>query len=1264
MQAQGTETFDILFDHVFDLGVPGGQTMLQDNDGFLWLGSEGGGLFRWNGYTLKNYAAGESGLSSNMLFRIVADPRDPDIFWIGTANGLNRFDKATETFTVYYHDPGNPSSISDNTVQDIVQDGQNPDILWLATTNGLNKFDKTAQTFTRYEPNPLLPHSLSYPDIWRMIEDVADPNVLWIGTYGGGLDKFDKRSASFTHYVHDPNNPNSLGDPDNLIDALVQDKNNPAILWIGSSSNGMDRFDTQTETFTHYPAELTHGEVGLIYDDGHGTLWLGGYVTDNGLTLFDKSTETFTHYVNDPNEPRSLASNLVVNVFEDRSGIFWIVSYAGKVDKIDRYTQNFTLYRHNPQVPTSLSDNAVTTLYEDRAGIIWVGTQAGLNRFDPTTGSFTPYQANAEDPTTLDVGYILGTYEDSAGDFWVSLWTGPLVKFNRETGQVVARFPAETDGFTGIIEDPDDPNILWLGTLVAGFAKFDKKNEQFTFYKQDTLNPTRGPSTGYIYTILYDRQEKIIWMGGRYGGGLNKFDIRTETFTHYKSVPDDPQSLGADVIASIYQDADGVIWVGTQGGGLNKFDKQTATFTRYGQAHNIPMDVNAILEDDTGDLWLATNKGIIRFNPHTATVEKHYTQSDGLQGDIFLAGSGLKTRNGELWFGGTNGLTRFDPAALVSNPYVPPVVLTALTQGGTQVDWNKGKIPARLDEITLDWRHNFFEFEFVVLNYTHPEKNQYAYKLEGVDEDWRYSGTRNFGNYTTLPPGKYTLRLKGANNDGVWNEEGASLRITVLPPFWRTWWFISAVVVLVIGGIATNVALRFRAIERQRRILETQVNERTATLSRYTEAMVQLNRIGQRLTATLNLDEIAEQLAQVGPKIVDSESLSVWLLNEKNAAELMCWTASYSGGDGNKTPVNMCISADQGIAGWVLRTGQSTVVPDVTTDPRHFMGISREIEFPVHSLLAVPLKIRNTTIGVLEMVNKREGTFTDRDLALTETLAASIAIAIDNARLVRTLREHATELETQNAELDAFAHTVAHDLKNPLAALVGFSTLLTTRYEKFPAEKSDEILQRITQIGYKMTNIINELLLLASVRKMADVKTGPLDMQSIVREVLTRMADLATEFHATFTLPDAWPTAVGYAPWVEEVWANYISNAIKYGGQPEKGIPPHVELGYTVPAAGSAVPEITDTPVSLPAPDIRQPASGIRFWVRDNGYGLTVEEQATLFTEFTRLEQTRAEGHGLGLSIVQRIVKKLGGEVGVESKIGQGSTFWFSLPGT
>ncbi len=448
-------------------------------------------------------------------------------------------------------------------------------------------------------------------------------------------------------------------------------------------------------------------------------------------------------------------------------------------------------------------------------------------------------------------------------------------------------------------------------------------------------------------------------------------------------------------------------------------------------------------------------------------------------------------------------------------------------------------------------------------------------------------------------------------------------------------------------------------LQEARDTLELRVQNRTAeledanrALQQRSHALTQLNRLGQKLTATLNLQQIAEQLSRVGTDIVRAEGMSVWLLNVEPPRELVCW-ASYNRlqPDVEQTLVNVRLQPGQGIAGWVVDHGESVFSADAHQDPRFFAGVDEHSGFETHSLLAVPLRVRSTIIGVLEMLNKREGQFTHEDVALIETLAASVAVAIDNARLVDELRQRAADLEAQNAELDAFAHTVAHDLKTPLTSLIGYSSFLINHFAQMAPQMVQDQLRTIVYTGHRMTNIINELLLLASVRKMEDVAMHTLDMAAIVAEAQDRLERMITEAEAEITVPETWPMAVGYGSWVEEVWVNYISNAVKYGGCPDDGIAPTLVLGCDVLEGTSSDPEAPDG------------GTRMRFWVRDNGPGLAPEEQARLFAQFTRLHQVRAEGHGLGLSIVQRIIEKLGGEVGVESTVGAGSTFFFTLPG-
>lgn len=418
----------------------------------------------------------------------------------------------------------------------------------------------------------------------------------------------------------------------------------------------------------------------------------------------------------------------------------------------------------------------------------------------------------------------------------------------------------------------------------------------------------------------------------------------------------------------------------------------------------------------------------------------------------------------------------------------------------------------------------------------------------------------------------------------------------------------------------------------ERKQAEDAVKRTLATLQKRNRDLALLNQAGQTLTATLDLDRVVVQLLRAVTETIGAQAGLLWLWDPDQPDWLVCQVAFR--GDGAYPMADVRTPTGQGIAGWVAQHGESVIVSNPSHDQRFSAQVDAHLDIHTTSLLAVPLQVRDTVIGVLEVFNKLEQEFDANDLALAETLAASAAIALDNARLVEALRQQTQELQKSNEELDAFAHTVAHDLKGPTGLIVGFSQTLEENLAEIPATEVRRHLRTITRNGHRMNNIIKELLLMATVRK-ALVDLEHVDMAGILSETTERLAYQIEEYQAEVILPDKWPVALGYAPWLEEVWVNYVGNAIKYGGRP-----PRIELGAQT-----------------------QPDGSVRFWVRDNGPGITPEDQTRLFKPFTKLWTVRAQGHGLGLSIVQRIVEKLGGQVGVESLVGQGSTFYFTLPG-
>jgi signal transduction histidine kinase/CheY-like chemotaxis protein len=343
-----------------------------------------------------------------------------------------------------------------------------------------------------------------------------------------------------------------------------------------------------------------------------------------------------------------------------------------------------------------------------------------------------------------------------------------------------------------------------------------------SIYKHDPDDPT-SISDDSVLSLRRD-DDGTLW-AGTFNHGLNRFDPQTERFVHYTSDPTDPDSLADETILALHEDRQGALWIGTHSG-LDRLDRSSGAITHYTTDDGLPNGViYGILEDDQGNLWLSTNGGLSRFDPRTETF-KNFTVRDGLQSNEFNQGAYFRSSSGEMFFGGISGFNAFYPEQIEDNTYVPPVVLTSLTQGGEAM----AQAVESLTEVTLNWPNNFFEFEFAALSFAQPEENQYAYWLEGFEEDWNYIGTRRFGRYTNIPGGTYTLHIKGSNNDGVWNEEGTSLTITVVPPIWQRWWFQAILATFGAGVVLTTFNLRLRSIERQRRQLEAQVNQRTKEL--------------------------------------------------------------------------------------------------------------------------------------------------------------------------------------------------------------------------------------------------------------------------------------------------------------------------------------------------------------------------------------------------------------------------------------------------
>jgi PAS domain S-box-containing protein len=813
--------------------------LLQDRQGFLWIGTQDG-LDRYDGYeftVFKNDPQNANSLSLSSVIALYEDRQG--MLWIGTwGGGLNRYDPHSGQFTRYQNNPDNPASLGNDIVTAIREDRQNR--LWVGTCGGgLNLLDRQTGKFTRYQNDPHDPESLSSDNISTIFEDST--GGLWIGTgcysnAGAGLNRLDPNSGKFVRYRNDPKDLASLSS-DNIA-AIVQDAS--GALWIGTGGYtlkgaGINRLDPQTGQARRYqhdpqdPASLGNDDIMGLMIDSSGVLWASTW--GSGLDLAnlnaagDGAALHFTHQRNNPYDPQSLSSDIAWALLEDRSGVFWVGTGNGGLDKLNPQVQRFGLYHNDPSNSASLSRDAVGPVLEDSHGRIWVGTLGGgLERFNRSTDSFINYAAPESDPLSEQANTYLALYEDRDG----TLWTGSLAglgRFDPASGQTTyyRNDPADptslaNDNITAIRQDRT--GRLWVGTLV-GLDRLDPVSRAFTHMQI--------PGLDSVFCLYLDT-DGALWVG-TWGQGVFRLDPQTVSggkagYTRYVHDPENPASLADNGVISILRDRSGTLWLGTQAG-LDRFDPATHTMTHFQESNGLANNtVLCMLEDSQSRLWISTNRGLSRFDPRDQSFRNFYAH-DGLQSNEFDSGACALSRAGEMYFGGQHGLNVFRPEAILDNPLPPPVAITAFRIFNEPASADlSGETP-----IQLSYNQNFVAFDFVALDFHAPQQNQYAYKLEGFDKDWVMAGTRRYASYTNLPGGNYVFRVKASNNDGVWNEDGAAVSIHIVPPIWQTWWFQAAGVLGLLAVLVLGVRLRLENVQTHNRRLEGLVGQRTQELS-------------------------------------------------------------------------------------------------------------------------------------------------------------------------------------------------------------------------------------------------------------------------------------------------------------------------------------------------------------------------------------------------------------------------------------------------
>jgi signal transduction histidine kinase/ligand-binding sensor domain-containing protein/DNA-binding response OmpR family regulator len=714
-------------------------SVIQDRTGYLWFGTWGG-IENYDGYNFTAYKQEPDNPNSikNQFVNTLYEDKEDNI-WIGTEFGLEKFNKTTGNFSHYMPYPPNTEPEWDNVVSSICEDKFG--MLWVGTDDGLYNFDKKSEKFICIRNNEHNPESIGSNGVSAILEDKT--GSLWIGN-GKGLDKLDRKTEKFIHFWFDPNNKNEW--TNYFVNTLFEDKS--GILWLGTRK-GVIAFDQNAQTFTPYIKD-GQNSISSICEDESGHLWFGSW--ESGLYSFDKKTKKLNHYLHDDNDPGSLNSNTITSICFERSGTIWIGTRGGGVNKINRTKQPFKKYLFN----------GVSNIVKGNNDMLWIGTSKGWNKFNPKTEELIPYSFGKD--------FLVA--EEEAGDLWLGKESGGIYKRDIK-GRITNYYDSSGGEFNKIVnrlyKSPD--GVVWIGTKDGGVYKIAPNGNLIRKILQSNT----------IFDFCLDRSG-LLWIGVMEGGLICYDPVKDIVVKNFIYEPGNPESIKCNVVLSILEDKTGDLYLGTNNG-LGIYNRMTQKFIFFDERNGLPHNVVWwILNDDRGNYWLSTRKGISKFN--TVTKQFHnYDVSYGLPENGFYIIQGCKTENGEMYFGAPNAVIRFHPDSIKNNSFIPPIEITSIRKFEESVPIGK--------EIDLSYKENFLSFEFIALSYISPERNQYAHKMEGIDKDWVYSGTRRFASYPNLDPGEYVFRVKGSNNDGVWNEEGTSIAIIISPPFWKTWWAYS-----------------------------------------------------------------------------------------------------------------------------------------------------------------------------------------------------------------------------------------------------------------------------------------------------------------------------------------------------------------------------------------------------------------------------------------------------------------------------------------